>query len=179
MPNFLSSLIGSRSRTPNESIQQSHSNTAAGYSGEGRTTGQIDSEVVAEISKLLKAKEQQFRISHRFRHFTANPGLLSAHHSQIFIQNMGGDILFNFGLWMNDSGKVVFGQDERQDFYKESTTYKPNPVTVTPQRFLEAFLATRRKCGPDYKLLHNNCQKFGRLFMEELGAKHSRRLFFL
>lgn len=178
MPRFFSGLIGSRSHTPNESIQQSKSNTVAGFSGEGRATGHIDSEVVAEITKLLRAGTQ-VSISHRFRHFTANPGLTDVHHSQIFVENAGGDVLFNFGLWTDDSGKILFGQDDRPEYYKTSSTYTPNPVNVSPQKFLEAFVATRRKCGPDYKLLHNNCQKFARLFMTELGATHSRKLFFL
>ncbi|MEC5386834.1 hypothetical protein VVD49_13950 [Uliginosibacterium sp. H3] len=178
MPNFFSALIGSRSNTPNESIQQSNSNTVKGYSGEGRATGNIDSEIVAEISKLLKAGAS-VKIRHKYRHFTARPGLTDVHHSQIFVENTGGDVLFNFGLWTDDTSKIMFEQDIQVKYYKDSTTYAPNPVTVTPQKFLEAFLATRRKCGPDYKLLHNNCQKFARLFMEELGAKHTRRKFFL
>lgn len=177
MPNFFSNLIGSQSNTPNESIQQSKSNTGAGFSGQGRVTGPIDSGIVAEISKLLKAG-RQVKIRHRYRHFKKNAGKTDVHHSQIFVEDMAGNGLFNFGLW-SDDGKVVFDQDERTDVYKDSTTYTPNPVAVTPQVFLAAFLATRRNCGPEYKLLHNNCQKFGRLLMEELGAKHSRRFFFL
>lgn len=177
MPKFFSALIGSRSRTPNESIQESHSNTAAGASGNGLKTGAIDTGLVTEITKLLRAGTQ-VRVSHRYRHFTANPGLTDGHHSQLFVEDMAGEVLFNFGLW-SDDGKVVFGSDASEQYYKVSTTYTPNPVPVTPQKLLEAFLATRRKAGPDYKLLHNNCQKFGRLFMEELGATHSRKWFFL
>jgi hypothetical protein len=178
MPRFFSGLIGSRSYTANESVQQSKSNTVAGFSGEGKATGGIDRDVVAEITKILWAG-LDVRVSHRFRHFTANPRLTSVHHSQLFVETMGGDVLFNFGLWTDDSGKILFGQDYKPEYYKVSTTYTPNPVPITAQRLLEAFVATRRKCGPDYKLLHNNCQKFARLFMEELGASHSRRLFFL
>jgi hypothetical protein len=29
----------------------------------------------------------------------------------------------------------------------------------------------------DYDIFANNCQKYARLFMTELGAKHYRRLF--
>lgn len=42
-----------------------------------------------------------------------------------------------------------------------------------------ACVATRQKPGPDYKLLHNNCQEFDRLFMTELGASHKRGFFHL
>lgn len=170
-------IFGSRSNTPNESIQESNSNTAGGYTGHGMTTGRIDSAIVAEISKILKAGGQ-IKVVHRYRHFTKDPGLLDNHHSQIFIKNASGGDLFNFGLWSGDGDKVYFSDDSPK-YYKDSTTYDPNPVTVTPQVFLNAFLAVRRKCGPDYKLLHNNCQKFARLLMEELGSTHKRRFFFL
>lgn len=171
-------IFGSRSNTPNESIQQSNSNTAAGYTGQGARTGSIDQDLVAEITRVMRSGGN-IKIVHCYRHFTANPGLLSSHHSQLFVMDAADEILFNFGLWTNDDGKVVFGMDERFEFYKPSSSYSPNPVVVSTTTFLTAFLATRRKCGPDYKLLHNNCQKFARLLMEELGSTHKRRFFFL
>ena len=57
-----------------------------------------------------------------------------------------------------------------------TTVFRQSPVwTADPAT--QAYISTCRKCGPEYKLLHNNCQKFGRLLMTALGASHSRELF--
>lgn len=160
-------FFGSRSaQTSNESAQNSN----AGGGG-------IDDGVGARITALIHSNTP-CNLHHMWRKLGRDAGILSPHHSQLFVTDRrNGFILFNFGLWCNDRGQVEFAMDERIQHYTQSKTYSPNPIPVTPQQLMNAFVATRQQCGPEYKLLHNNCQKFGRLFMTNLGAKHTRSLF--
>jgi hypothetical protein len=102
------------------------------------------------------------------------------HHSQIFVATGADVVVLNFGLFSNN-GQVVFDVDGPElptNPYHVSTSYRPNPVVnVTKETLLWAYLHTCQQCGPEYKLLHNNCQKFGRILMTNLGASHHRELF--
>ncbi len=109
-------------------------------------------------------------------HISKSNGL--THHSQIEIRDAGGNRLFDFGLFVA-GGNAVIVHDDGPGGYQDSTTYKPNPVTVTQYDIYKAYLAAIDACGGKYGLLHNNCQKFARLFMTELGVKHYRKFFHL
>ena len=156
--------IGSRSaQTPSESSQQSNSNVKGALQ---QTIAGLDAAT-------------QYKVYHKWRKVgnVAKKGM--PHHSQIFICDVADNAISNFGLFGDDDGKVVYG-DETEDPnnpYHVSTSYKPNPITVYGLQIEQALTRASLKCGPDYKLLHNNCQKFARLFMIELGASHSRELF--
>ncbi|WP_172319071.1 hypothetical protein [Paraburkholderia solitsugae] len=159
--------IGSKSaQTPSESSQ----NSDAGGGG-------LDTSGIAGHIQALVNANMPCNVHHMWRKVAA--GAIT-HHSQIFVSNRGnGFLVLNFGLWMGDNDTVEFATDEAKNikWYTQSDTYRPNPVSVTALALQQAFLNTRQKCGPDYKLLHNNCQKFARLFMTELGASHNRSLF--
>ncbi|MCD9087846.1 hypothetical protein [Stenotrophomonas sp. SY1] len=164
-------FFGSRSaQTSNESAQNSDA-------GGG---GAVENAVKGYITAAMNSGNP-VQVHHMWRKLSRDGGFLTPHHSQLFVTNLNGVILFNFGLWSDEDGKVVFAEEQEKNIrhYTLSDTYSPNPVRVTPGQLMLAFLATKVKCGPDYKQLHNNCQKFGRLFMTELGAKHSRSLFHL
>ena len=77
----------------------------------------------------------------------------------------------------NDSVVHTGDQNDPNNPYHASTSYSPNPITVTDAQMDNALTSASLKCGPDYKLLHNNCQISARLFMTALGAKHDRELF--
>ncbi|HEY2022136.1 hypothetical protein [Paraburkholderia sp.] len=158
--------LGSRSaQTPSESSQ----NSDAGG-------GLFPSEIAGSIQALVN-DGISCNVHHMWRKVSAGA---IPHHSQIFVSNRANGILvLNFGLWMGENGTVEFATDEDKNvrWYTQSDTYSPNPVAVMPRQLQKAFLSTRLMCGPDYKLLHNNCQKFARLFMTELGASHNRSLF--
>lgn len=155
--------LGSKSaQTPSESSQQSKSNT---------------NNVYQELAGLVQ--DQQYRVYHCWRKVgnVAKRGM--PHHSQVFITDLNDQHVGNIGLFGDDDGMVVYVDDQNDPVnpYHVSTSYKPNPVTATGAEIEQAYIDTTRKCGPQYKLLHNNCQKFARLLMTALGASHNRELF--
>jgi hypothetical protein len=155
--------VGSRSaQTPNESIQQSRSNRVGG-----------PAHAVAGLDD-----NTQYRVYHKWRKCGQVEQRGTPHHSQIFITDMNGNEVCNFGLFQNN-GVVVYGDDVDDPMvpYHVSSSYKPNPIVRTGLQIQQAVAATVVQCGPDYDLLYNNCQKFGRLFMTALGAAHSREFF--
>lgn len=161
--------FGSRSaQTPSESSQDSRSNRGGG--GDHH-----------DIAGRLHALEDNtnYLVWHMWRKVgqVAQKGM--PHHSQIYVTNNAGDEILNFGLFADGGGDVVFVVDEWTDDnpYNVSTSYKPNPVTVTGLVLHQQFIASVTMCGPKYKLLHNNCQKFARHLMTSIGAKHHRHLF--
>ena len=159
--------IGSRSaQTPSESSQNSDDGG-----------GGLDTSGIAGRIQALVNAGTLCNVHHMWRKVTA--GAIT-HHSQIFISNRAnGFLVLNFGLWMGANGTVEFARDEDRKirWYTQSDTYSPNPVPVTPLQLQQAFINTQQMCGPEYKLLHNNCQKFARLFMTQIGASHNRSLF--
>ncbi|MGS4945247.1 hypothetical protein ACVDG3_07190 [Meridianimarinicoccus sp. RP-17] len=161
-------ILGSRSaQTPSESSQESRSN---------RGGGGDDTEVAGKLAALDDATN--YTITHRWRKVGSVDVKGAPHHSQVFLQNAGGDLMFSFGLFADEDGKVVLIEHfEPLERYHLSTSYKPNPVQKSGLEIKQAFAAAKQKCGPDYKLLHNNCQKFARIFMQTIGSKHHRHLF--
>jgi len=155
---------GSKSaQTPSESSQQSPSNKKGALQ-----------QTLAGLGAAT-----QYRVYHKWRKVgqVAKKGM--PHHSQVFICDTSGNELANFGLFGDSAGSVVYANEQHDpnNPYNTSTSYSPNPITVTGAQIDNALTSASLKCGPDYKLLHNNCQKFARLFMTALGAKHDRELF--
>lgn len=159
--------IGSKSaQTPSESSQQSPSNTDK--------TGR-------DVAGMLAGLDDgtNYKVYHKWRKVGSVAQRGMPHHSQIFVTDVNDADILNFGLFGTEDGTVVFASDDENaaNPYHTSTSYRPNPVTATGQAIEQAFIRASRKCGPEYKLLHNNCQKFARLLMTELGASHDRELF--
>lgn len=155
---------GSKSaQTPSESSQQSKSNTkgALQAAAAGLDAG------------------TQYQVYHKWRKVGSVAKKGMPHHSQIKIYNAANQQVADFGLFGDDNGSVVYGDDDDDPLnpYHTSSSYKPNPRTATGLQIEQAIASASLKCGPDYKLLHNNCQKFARLFMIALGSSHNRELF--
>lgn len=160
-------FFGSKSaQTPSESSQQSTSNTDTAGAHVGGKLNALDATT-------------QYKVVHKWRKVGSVAQRGMPHHSQVFVTTLTDVEVLNFGLFGDQNGQVVFvdDTDDPVNPYHESSSYRPNPVTATGQVIEQAYIAVRRKCGPDYKLLHNNCQKFARLLMTELGASHHRELF--
>lgn len=166
--------LGSRSaQTPSESSQQAQSNQYVAEAG-GNDAAAL--KVAGWIEALAAGN---YKVAHKWRKVGADYVKGTPHHSQIFVLDMNDNLLFNFGLFSDSVGKVIFTDDHDRPTnpYKTSSSYSPNPLTVSQTALATAFNKVRAQCGADYKLLHNNCQKFGRLLMQALGAKHNRHLF--
>jgi hypothetical protein len=155
---------GSKSaQTPSESSQQSPSNTKGALQA-----------AAAGLSPGM-----QYRVFHKWRKVGSVAKKGMPHHSQIFIVNAVDQAVRDFGLFADDNGNVVYQDDPVDQLtpYHTSTSYAPNPCIATGAKIEQAIASASLKCGPNYKLLHNNCQKFARLFMIALGSSHSRELF--
>jgi hypothetical protein len=158
--------FGSRSaQTPSESSADSNTDKAG-----RRIAGELDG-----INP-----DDPYKVYHKWRKTGGKPRRGMPHHSQIFVTTfLDNKPVLNFGLFQDD-GQVVFLQEDSEDPanpYHVSSSYKPNPVIVRGDQIEDAFNFTCQQCGPKYKLLHNNCQKFGRILMTFLGASHDRELF--
>lgn len=158
--------FGSRSaQTPSESSADSNIDTA------GRQ--------VAGLLDAINAKGR-YKVYHKWKKVGGKPKRGMPHHSQIFVTTFEDDMpIVNFGLFAVGTQVMirdVAGNDPTNP-YHVSTSYKPNPVIVRGEQIEDAFNYTSQQCGPKYKLLHNNCQKFGRILMTFLGASHDRELF--
>lgn len=160
--------FGSRSaQTPSESSQQAASNQL----------GENNSHYI-ELSGFLMGNESKtYQVFHKWRKVGSASAPGAVHHSQIFVVDPDRDFeVQNFGLFSNSEGNVVFEKDNGFDTpeYHVSASYKPNPVQATGKEIVSALANCSARCGPKYKLLHNNCQKYARLVMTTLGAKHHR-----
>ena len=156
--------IGSKSaQTPSESSQQSESN------------------IRGAIRHGIAGIDQhtQYKVCHKWRKVGSVAKKGMPHHSQIFIYNMADNEIRNLGLFSDENGMVEYGKDVNDPLnpYHVSSSYEPNPCVVTGLEIEQAISSASLECGPNYKLLHNNCQKFARLLMTQLGASHSRELF--
>ncbi len=155
--------IGSRSaQTPSESSADSSSSGTAATTVAGMITG-------------LPAGN--YHALHVWK--PTAPGS-PVHHSHIQIQNTDGTNVFHFGLFaVNGTASVQGGPGAAPSSsgYAASTSYKPNPMVATNVQILAAYTSAIDACGGTYRLLHNNCQKFGRKFMTALGSSHHRKLF--
>ena len=173
-------FFGSRSaQTPNESIQQAGSYTDRNGVHQ---TAQGTMDRTASILLTLRWNHT-YQVVHKWRKVA--PGAL-AHHSHIFVYDQHGAHVVQFGVFRNRAGQTVFGWDGGNHGpiaddggvpYHVSSSYRPNPLQATGQDIAAAFVKTQDECGPEYSTLHNNCQKFARLFMTKLGARHHRSLF--
>ena len=109
------------------------------------------------------------------------PGkLINTHHSHIRIELHG--FYCHLGLFAVDRGDaMVIVSDNIEHInpvkYKTSTSYKPNPLLVNGEEIYSAFRETLKSIAEEYGLLLNNCQKFGRIFMTNLGSEHNRKYF--
>jgi hypothetical protein len=124
----------------------------------------------------------QYRVCHKWK---ANARILAftVHHSAIQIDDMGNNCICTLEV-VNSSthpgdAMVILTKNPKSaaDGYVPSKSYKPNPVVVTGADIANAYTASRDQMALDYDIFANNCQKYARLFMTELGAKHYRRLF--
>lgn len=183
---------GSRSaQTPSESSQESKS-----YANRDKDPLRRLQQIVARL-----IDDQEYKVFHKWRKVGATKRSMfgqlahsvTPHHSQIFIHYKSDlyDFLeykvVDFGLFCGEDNYVVYEEDHSgyddvdEDYYNNayrvSTSYSPNPCVVTGVQIKQALAAASLKCGPDYQLLHNNCQKFARLFMTALGSSHARGLF--
>ncbi|MHB1736473.1 MAG: hypothetical protein ACYCQM_07880 [Acidithiobacillus sp.] len=167
--------ISSRSiRTPGSKSAQTPIESRQDSRGGGASA---ECEVKGKIESLIQTGKTNIKVYHKWRGIALYH---QVHHSQIFVKDSNDKDLLNFGLWSDDNGNVVFVPDDSESarWYKISNTYSPNPVILpSGVMLMTAFLNTVAKCGPNYAQLDNNCQKFGRLFMTELGASHKRSLF--
>ncbi|MEX5402662.1 hypothetical protein VPH47_00295 [Stenotrophomonas sp. WED208] len=156
-------VIGSTSaQTPSESSQDSNNVAAGVFNIAGQLTGLAPG---------------NYRALHVWK--PTAPGS-AVHHSHIQIQDPNGVDLFHFGLFDNQGTAAVIGGPgaaPSSSGYNISTSYAPNPSTVTNVQLLAAYNQAIGVCGGTYQLFHNNCQKFARHFMTTLGVKHYRRLF--
>lgn len=171
-------------RTPNEHRQMAAVNQAGGSTGMTRAQweGKVGKFNLQEGLAALRdgPPGPQYEIVHAYKSL----GTFGGHHSQLFVKMAGAAVyLFNFGLYCDPGGQVEFicyGVNSSPDSlgYKVSSTYSPNPVKgVTGIRIFNSFVAVEQLCAVQYDCLENNCQKFARLFMEDLGATHKRSWF--
>jgi hypothetical protein len=161
-------FFGSKSaQTPSESSQQSKSNRDNAGAHVGGQLNALDATT-------------QYKVIHKWRKVGSVAKRGMPHHSQVFVTTMADVEILNFGLFGDEDGDVVFGDDTDDPVnnpYHASSSYRPNPIVATGHDIEQAYIKVRRQCGPEYKLLHNNCQKFARLLMTALGASHHRELF--
>jgi len=113
---------------------------------------------------------------------------LEGHHSLVTVSRQGysGAIVPVFYIDLIISAnqnrakiRVVKAADRSLSGYRVSTSYSPNPVVKSGTEVLAAFDYAIDKTAERYNVLTNNCQKFARIFMTQLGAKHKRKLFHL
>ena len=154
--------LGSKSaQTPSESSQQSPSNTHG-------------------VAQAMAGLDQntQYRVYHMWRKVGSVAKRGMPHHSQLFVTDLNDNWLRSIGLFANDQGIVVYEEEWNDPVnpYNLSTSYRPNPCVATGNQIEQAIHDTMLKCGPEYKLLQNNCQKFARLLMTALGSSHNREL---
>ena len=70
-------------------------------------------------------------------------------------------------------GKKRLISPQSTDYYV-SISYWPNPLKGKSGKEIKAALSeASKKCSDDYDSLKNNCQKFARIVMTELGARHT------
>ncbi|MEN8150293.1 MAG: hypothetical protein ABFS86_10745 [Planctomycetota bacterium] len=108
-------------------------------------------------------------------------GLTTSHHSHIQVNDGNDKPYFHIGMFNSDGKATVMlrpGKVTSSSYkYKDSTSYKPNPIETTGEDISMAFDFAMEMCAGDYGLLKNNCQKFARIMMTQLGAKHHRSVF--
>jgi len=130
----------------------------------------------------------RLNVTHMWKH---NPGgmlggRIKSHHSLIMVSRPGFSgnptPVFYIDLVLTPkTGRAwvrVFKASERGiDGYTASTSYSPNPVVKSGNELLAAYDHAVGSMAERYDTLTNNCQKFARIFMTRLGAKHNRHFF--
>jgi hypothetical protein len=95
-----------------------------------------------------------------------------AHHSHIRIRTILDKPVLNIGLFNAKGNASIVGREIERMGYSLSLSYEPNPITISKSGIISAFSRAVSECGGKYGLYSNNCQKFGRTFMTELGVTH-------
>lgn len=130
-------------------------------------------------------------VTHMWKHNEGGAlgGLLKSHHSKLVVsrENFRGNTLPVFYIdlvhFKTNKEKAMIRVYKAADHtiagYTQSTSYSPNPIIKSGNEIVTAFNYTVGMMASRYDVLTNNCQKFGRIFMTQLGAKHQRQLFHL
>jgi hypothetical protein len=145
---------GRSAQTPSESSQSSSS------------SGTVD-ELDVRINQLVAGT--QYQIYHVWK---GKP-----HHSHIRLREFNGAPRINFGLFNSDGDATIVCKVVEGNGYNVSASYRANPVLATGAQIAAAYTSAINACGGKYSLFGNNCQKFARLFMTNLGSVHRRQLF--
>lgn len=145
---------GRSAQTPSESSQASSS------------SGNVD-EIAVMLDQLTDGAN--YRIYHVWK---GRP-----HHSHIRLREHDDRPRMNFGLFNSDGVATLIWKIVEQNGYHISASYKANPVVASKAQIVAAYNSAISSCGGKYNLLNNNCQKFARLFMTNLGSVHQRQLF--
>ena len=130
----------------------------------------------------------QLYVTHMWKY---NPGgmfggLIKSHHSMVMVsrQGFGGNIIPVFHIDLvhtkntNRAWVRVFKASQHPiNGYSVSSSYSPNPIVKSGNEILAAYDHAVDMMAKQYDTLTNNCQKFARLFLTQLGAKHHRKLF--
>lgn len=168
-------MIGFKSaQTSNESQQDS--NTEGKPLAAGRRT----------ITKFPLHLWSDLSVTHMWKH---NPGgmfggLIKSHHSMICVSRRGfnGNLLPVFYIDLvltRQTGRawvrVKRASQGAPNGYTTSQSYTPNPVVKSGNEILAAYDHAVDMMAEQYDTLTNNCQKFARIFMTQLGARHNRR----
>ena len=130
----------------------------------------------------------QLHITHMWKY---NPGgmfggLIKSHHSLVKVSRQGfsGNLVpvFYIDLVHTSSSmtawiRVYKASEKELNGYTQSSSYSPNPIVKTGTELLTAYDHAVAMMAKDYDTLTNNCQKFARIFMTQLGSKHRRNFF--
>ena len=95
-----------------------------------------------------------------------------AHHSHILIRTAANRPVFNIGLFYVDGEATIVCRMEERHGYEASNSYSPNPLKVSKAKLKQAFDSAVSECGGRYHIYSNNCQKFARILMTQLGSSH-------
>lgn len=95
-----------------------------------------------------------------------------AHHSHIRIRTARNEPVFNIGLFYVDGEATIMCRMDERHGYRASDSYAPNPLKVSNAKLKQAYDFAVGECGGKYHIYSNNCQKFARILMTQLGAIH-------
>jgi hypothetical protein len=130
----------------------------------------------------------QLHVTHMWKY---NPGgmfggLIKSHHSLVKVSRQGfsGNIVPVFYIDLVPSPstgrawiRVYKASEKELNGYTQSSSYTPNPIVKNGNELLAAYDHAVNMMAKEYDTLTNNCQKFARIFMTQLGSKHKRNFF--
>jgi len=139
------------------------------------------------LTKWPMQSWSQLYVTHMWKYIPGGGlgGLIKNHHSLIMVSRPGysGKIIPIFyidlvqGTTKKSVVRVVNAAKKEVHGYTASSTYSPNPIVKSGIEVLAAYDYAVDKMAERYNILTNNCQKFGRIFMTQLGAVHTRNHF--